>query len=149
MTAKEFLRRFFSLGIRINHKKEELDKLRRTATAISGTDYSVERVQLSHSGAAPFEDKVAQLADLQSALSMEIVSYEVEKARIVDAINDIPNDNYAQLLYQRYVERKPFADIAKSIGYSSQHIRRMHGYALQAFQKCHSEMLLENRPMFK
>lgn len=140
LTAKEYLRRFLSLTIRIQHKKAELAELRATAVSVGGTDYSNDRVQISYSGAAPFESKVEKLIELQTDLSSEVVDYEMQKSKIINEIHDVKDDNFVQLLYLRYVEGLHWDAVAVRMKYSSAHIRKLHGQALSDFAKCHPEI---------
>lgn len=133
---KEYLRSLKALDIYIKQKKEELIKLKETADSIS-IDYSSERVQTSASGDS-IPNLVVNIISLEKEICNQIQLYLDTRHRIIDEIQRLNNDIYIRILYKRYVEYKTLEQIAVEMEYSYDHIRRIHGYALQEFKRCHT-----------
>ena len=99
--------------------------------------YDKDKVQTSPANA--IEEAVVELVDLETRLA-EVSHRYAETARIrTKQILDMDNAQYAELLYLRYVDDgrngkgNTLDDVAEEMNYSAQHIRRLHGQALQAF----------------
>lgn len=130
MTAKEYLQQLQRLDIMINQKTKELDTLRLQTQSIGSIDYSKERVQTSPSGDAPFVKLIGKITDLEA----EIDKYVDKKHQIINQIQSLQNVNYIFILFKRYVEFKKFKAIAIEMDFTYDHIRHLHGCALQDFQ---------------
>lgn len=134
MTAKEYLQQLQRLDIMINHKAKELDTLRLQTQSIRSIDYSKERVQTSFSGDASFVKLMERITDLQAEINEEVDKYVDEKHKIINQIHSLQNVNYISILFKRYVEFKKFESIAIEMDFTYDHIRHLHGCALQDFQ---------------
>ena len=64
-----------------------------------------------------------------------LISYELVdlKREITRRVKSIPNDEYQLLLEKRYLCFMPWEKIAVDMGYSIQHIYRLHDWALREF----------------
>ncbi|MCD8124260.1 MAG: hypothetical protein LUE23_04375 [Lachnospiraceae bacterium] len=133
MTAKRYLEQIGSMDMLIKMRQKELDDLRDASTAIGSFDYSKDRVQTTPSGDPPYLvmlDRILELEqDIQRCLD--------KKHTIMHEIQDMENPTYSQILFKRYVEGKGLNAIADEMNYSYQHVRRMHGWALQEFERCY------------
>jgi len=110
MTAKEYLGQLKCLNICIEQKMAERQALYTTA----GTS-------------APLE--------LSREIAWQTIELLKRKHKIIDQIQGLKRDNHITVLYKRYVEYKSLEKIADEMGYTYQHIRRLHGGALQAFER--------------
>lgn len=129
MRAKSYLERVKHLDMIIRQKKREWNELHMTAGGFTGIDYSKDRVQTSCSGDASFTHKVHRIADLEK----EVYRLLKEKHRIIDQIQGLKNPDYTDLLYKHYVEYKNLRRISMEMKYSYDHVRHLHGRALQSF----------------
>lgn len=134
MKAKEYLRQLQRLDIMINQKNRELNDLRLKSQGIVGVDYSKDRVQTSPSGDAPFVKLIGRFIDLEAEINTEIDKFVDEKHKIINQIQGLKNSDYIALLFKRYVEFKKFETIAVEMDFTYDHIRHLHGCALQDFQ---------------
>ena len=57
------------------------------------------------------------------------------KTEAIEKIKTIPNVELQMLLELRYICFKPWDEIAEEMGFSLQHIFRLHSNALQEFSK--------------
>ena len=142
MKAKEYLRQLEDIDTKTKHKLEEIDSLKALASSITACSDG-ERVQASMSG-----DKipkiVAKYVDMENKINEQIDGYIDLRHKIIDEIHNLNNGLYIKILFKRYVEFKSLEEIAVETGYSYQHIRRQHGYALLEFQKVIDKNLLQN-----
>lgn len=52
---------------------------------------------------------------------------------VINAINMVEDPRFCILLKYRYIQLKRWEEIASIMGYSTTHVKRMHGEALRAF----------------
>ena len=135
MKAKEYLQRLKILDVAINQKIKEVDDLQRMSTCIGSFDYSKDKVQTSPKPDAPYVEILERICDKQNEINNEIDYFVNEKHKIINQIQMLTNANYVNILFKRYVEYKNFETIAVETDYSYDHILRLHGYALQEFEK--------------
>lgn len=131
MTAKEYLSQARLVDTRINAKIQQvaaLNDLATSATAtLSGMPHSPNR------GSSRMADAVVKIIDLQHEINSDIDELVDLKRDIMRRVNAIPNTEYRLLLEKRYLCFMPWEKIAVDMGYSIQHIYRLHDWALQQF----------------
>ena len=124
----------------INNKLSEISQLRELSVSISaiGND---EKVQTS-----PNFDKigttVAKIDEMENNLDKMIDEYLVKRERIIAQIDTMEEESVYQILFSRYIEKKTFEKIATEMKYSWRQIVRLHGKALQQFEKKYGEEYL-------
>ena len=140
MKTKEYLSQVSRLNKMINNKLSEISQLRELSVSISaiGND---EKVQTS-----PNFDKIgtaiAKIDELESNLDKMIDEYLVKRERIIAQIDTMEEESVYQILFSRYIEKKTFEKIATEMEYSWRQIVRLHGKALQQFEKKYGEEYL-------
>ncbi len=140
MKTKDYLSQVSRLNKMINNKLSEIHQLRELSVSISaiGND---ERVQTS-----PNFDKIgtaiAKIDELENNLDKMIDEYLVKRERIIAQIDTMEEENVYQILFSRYIEKKTFEKIATEMEYSWRQIVRLHGKALQQFEKKYGEEYL-------
>ena len=97
-------------------------------------DYSKERVQTSNSGGL-LEKNVIRYVSLEQEIQDDIIMLEKRKDIITDEIHNLEDARYIKILFKRYVECKNLGKVAKEMKYSYDHIRAIHGEALEMFEK--------------
>ena len=131
MTAKEYLKQIEKLNILIEQKMSELSELRRydgyTAVRLGGDGGGKKSTE------AAFTRAVEKRVILEQKINSMIDEYVERKNTIIGQLHSLHNSVYIQILYKRYIEFKPLYRIAGEINYSYQHVKRMHGSALQSF----------------
>lgn len=144
MKAKEYLKQLGLLDTRINNLQRELNRLRALSQDIQGIDYSTPRVQVSSPGDA-IGKNIARCLHLEQEVEEEIKRFAVLKHNIVRQINALDNAVFVKILFLRYVEYRKLSEVADIMGYSYQHARRLHGYALQSFADHNSMFIQDSR----
>ena len=140
MKTKDYLSQVSRLNKMINNKLSEIHQLRELSVSISaiGND---ERVQTS-----PNFDKIgsaiAKIDELENNLDKMIDEYLVKRERIIAQIDTMEEESVYQILFSRYIEKKTFEKIATEMKYSWRQIVRLHGKALQQFEKKYGEEYL-------
>ena len=140
MKTKDYLSQASRLNKMINNKLSERSQLRELSVSISaiGND---EKVQTS-----PNFDKIgtaiAKIDELENNLDKMIDEYLVKRERIIAQIDTMEEESVYQILFSRYIEKKTFEKIATEMKYSWRQIVRLHGKALQQFEKKYGEEYL-------
>lgn len=140
MKTKDYLSQVSRLSKMINNKLSEISQLREVSVSISaiGND---EKVQTS-----PNFDKIgtaiAKIDELENNIDKMIDEYLVKRERIITQIDTMEEESVYQILFSRYIEKKTFEKIATEMKYSWRQIVRLHGKALQQFEKKYGEEYL-------
>lgn len=83
-------------------------------------------------------DRAAQEGQRLWALSMELSEKRCEaikkRKEIAEKIRQVPNAKYMRLLYSRYIELKPWAEIALDMNRDPRWVFRIHNFALEAIK---------------
>lgn len=131
--AKEYLKQVETFDAKIQQKKIELDSLKGNAIGLGAFDYSKEKVQTSASES--ISGKIAKYVDFERELQEDIVRFAELKHRVINQIHSLNNPIYMKILFKKYIEYKGLKEISEELGYSYDHIRRVHGWALLDFQR--------------
>ena len=133
MDTKQYLNQISRLDRMIQNKLSEISQLRELAMSISAVK-NEERVQTT-----PNFDKIGtaycKIEEMEEKLDKLIDEYVDKKNLIISQIDGIENETYYEILFARYIEKKTFEKIADEMAYSWRQIIRLHGGALQEFEK--------------
>ena len=133
MDTKQYLNQISRLDRMIQNKLAEISQLRELAMSISAVK-NEERVQTT-----PNFDKIGtaycKIEEMEEKLDKLIDEYVDKKNLIISQIDKIENETYYEILFARYIEKKTFEKIADEMAYSWRQIIRLHGGALQEFEK--------------
>ena len=133
MDTKTYLQQISRLDRMINNKLSEISQLRELAMSVSAVK-NEERVQNT-----PNFDKIGtaycKIEEMEEKLDKLIDEYVDKKNLIISQIDGIENETYHEILFARYIERKTFEKIADEMTYSFRNVTRLHGRALQEFEK--------------
>ena len=136
MTTKEYLCQISRLDRMIQNKLAEISQLRELAMSVSAVK-NEERVQTT-----PNFDKIGtaycKIEEMEEKLDKLIDEYVDKKNLIISQIDKIENETYYEILFARYIEKKTFEKIADEMTYSWRQVIRLHGRALQEFEKKYS-----------
>lgn len=143
MTTKEYLSQVSRLNRMIQNKLSEIAQLRELSRSISAQNKE-ERVQTS-----PNYDKIgtayAKIDDMERRLDKIIDEYVDKKEMITSQIESMEDEILYDILFSRYISKKTFEKIATKMGYSFKQITRLHGRALQEFEKKYGHLYLEKQ----
>ena len=133
MDTKQYLQQISRLDRMINNKLSEISQLRELAMSVSAVK-NEERVQTT-----PNFDKIGtaycKIEEMEEKLDKLIDEYVDKKNLIISQIDKIENETYYEILFARYIEKKTFEKIADEMTYSWRQVIRLHGRALQEFEK--------------
>ena len=124
---KEELNNILKLNDRIQSKIRQKEELRATMTGVSGIDYSKDRVQTSPTNS--IEELVIKIVDFEEEITRDIDKLVDMKREACNSINRV-DGIYGTILEMRYLECMRWEEIAYRLGYSIQHVYRLHGQAL-------------------
>lgn len=133
MTAKQYLRQLERINHIINSKQLQLDELRVIGSGFKAIDYAADRVQTSPRDR--MADIMARWVDLEEEINEIIDRYVDTKNRIINEVNSLQDARYMSILYKRYVEFKPLVVVAYEMNYDYKWTCKLHGDALQTFDK--------------
>lgn len=129
MTAKEYLSQARYLDARINSKIKQVEQLNDLATsatsALTGMPHSPNKAT---SKMAYIVDKIV---DLQVEINRDIDTLVDLKKEMRDVIGAIPDVEQQTILEQRYLCFMKMEQISVDMGYSLQHLYRLHDEALK------------------
>lgn len=137
MTAKEYLRQIHGCKVRIKQKQEELRELLDYESALRSPGTEGERVQTSGTSDKTGSQAIKIIeseADIRTEIEALIRDLVIRKNKIINEIQKLSDDRYAELLFKRYVEDKSLELISVEMGYNYEHVRKLHGYALHDFE---------------
>ncbi len=129
MDAKAYLGQAYRIDQRINSKLEQIVSLRELATKATSTlsDMPSSGTRNIHS----MEGIITKMIDLENEINQDIDTLVDLKRVFVTIIKKINNPEYQTLLELRYLCFKTWEQIAVEMGYSLQHIFRIHDKALK------------------
>ena len=125
MTAKEYLSQARLLDARINAKIQQVAALNDLATHATATLTGMPRNP--NRSESRMAEAVVKIVDLQNEINHDIDELVDLKREITRRVKSIPNAEYQLLLEKRWEK------IAVDMGYSIQHIYRLHDWALREF----------------
>lgn len=132
MTVKEYLSQARLLDNRINAKIQQVASLNDLATSatatLSGMPHSPNRAS------SKMADAVVKIVDLQHEINDDIDQLVDLKREIMRLVKAMPNTEYQLILEKRYLCFMTWEQIAVDMGYSIQHVYRLHDNALKQVQ---------------
>lgn len=136
MTVKEYLSQVQDLEEDIQDQKEYIDTLRESLTSIGGMEMNPDKVQTSGADKDKFANVVAKIIDAEKKLKQMEQKHCFLKVQIAEQIHGMDDLVLKKLLKLRYLEWKQYGTIRKvadAMGYSVDHTKRLHKYAIDAF----------------
>ena len=140
MTTKDYLNQISRLNRMINNKLTEITQLRELSCSISAIG-NEEKV-ISSSDPDKIGSTYAKIDEMERNLDKMIDEY-IEKKNLIIGQDSIENEDYYNILFSRYIEKKTFEVIATEMKYSWRQIIRLHGKALKAFEEKYGNTYLK------
>lgn len=133
MTAKDYLKQYKRINERLRQMQKELEYIEAQVESIGGANDGMPR-------GSDISDKTGNLATIiaESKRGYEHVMTESLRIRrnIESTINAVEDPLQSRLLYERYVECKPWRVIAGDMIMDEVYVRgRLHGRALESVRK--------------
>lgn len=140
MNTKTYLNQIKRLDMMISNKLSEIYRLKNMASGIFISTDS-ERVQ-SSGNKDRLGNTVAKIVDLERETDELIDILFDKRNNIIKQIDSLSNSDYYQILALRYVNYDTFNDISDKTGWSIRQVFRLHGEALQEFEKAFGQTYL-------
>lgn len=134
MTERDYLEQVWDTKNHIRHLNLELESYRELAGTVPGCGYE-ERLNKQRSTEAPFVKYIYKIMDLEEEIKTESGRLEIMKLEIGHQINMLEDTNERLVLRYRYLCCLPWDEIAARLHYSKRYIYKIHGRALQHFEK--------------
>ena len=141
LETKKYLSQIERLDRVIQNKLTEIYQLKTMACNIVVSTEN-ERVQ-SSGDKERMASTVAKIVDIEREIDSLIDTQLERKNVIIGQIESLENNDMYHILFNRYVKRASFGDIAKEMNYSERHIITLHGEALQEFERKFGNLYLE------
>lgn len=133
MTAKQYLSQISRLNKMIANKLSEIYQLKSMALNISVLNEK-DKVQTSGSKDR-IGDMVSRIVDLEKEAQQYVDAYTDLRRKTIMQIDSMPKETHYKVLFAKYIEDKTFDVIADEMGYSWRQIIRIHGDALNEFER--------------
>ena len=130
MDAKEYLSQAYRIDQRINSKLEQVMSLRDLLGKANVTLTGMPKTPTPNPHS--MEDIIVKMVDLESEINDDIDTLVDLKAEIMRRIKRVENTEYQTILELRYLCFKRWEEISVALGYSMQHLFRLHDEALEA-----------------
>lgn len=135
MTAKEHLQQVYAIQRKIKRLQDRREDLRADLYSVkSPSDLPEIRVQTSLTGDKMLE-LVAKVDELERGIIAEIDELTEKKQEIIAEIERVPEENYKQLLFERYIMCEKWEKISLDHDRGIRRTFTMHGKALASFEK--------------
>ena len=129
MTSRDYFNQAYSLDQRINSEIEQVSRLHELATKATSTlsDMPISSTRNTQR----MENIIVKIVDLENEINDEIDRLVDLKADIMRIIKNVDDVEEQTLLELRYLCFKSWKEIADDMGYSTQHIYRLHANAIE------------------
>ena len=118
LEAKEYLKSLKLLDTRIEQRTKQLDDIEHRRSDVF----------------ASFERGSEMIEATKAEICGEILQFERQRNEIIGKIQRLDNNKFVRVLHKRYVEYKPFEQIAAELGFARSHTLFLHRKALEALQ---------------
>ena len=124
MDAKNYLESLRLFDTCIEQRIKQLDDLEQRRSFLSANGCSC----------GVLERGCDVIADLRTEISEDILQFEMQRNDIINKIQSLNDHKLVRVLFKRYVEYKPFEQIAAELGYARSHTLLLHRNALAALE---------------
>ncbi|MEA4940901.1 MAG: DUF1492 domain-containing protein [Christensenella sp.] len=130
MSTKDYLSQAYRIDQRINSKLAQVMCLRDLLGKATGTLSGAPKAATPNLHS--MEDTIAKMVDLENEINEDIDALVDLKAEIMQRIKRVENTEYQTILELRYLCFKRWEEVSVELGYSIQHLFRLHDEALEA-----------------
>ena len=130
MSTKDYLSQAYRIDQRINSKLAQVMSLRDLLGKATGTLSGAPKAATPNPHS--MEDTIAKMVDLENEINEDIDALVDLKAEIMRRIKRVENTDYQTILELRYLCFKRWEEVSIELGYSMQHLFRLHDEALEA-----------------
>ena len=130
MSTKDYLSQAYRIDQRLNSKLAQVMCLRDLLGKATGTLSGAPKAATPNPHS--MEDTIAKMVDLENEINEDIDALVDLKAEIMRRIKRVENTEYQTILELRYLCFKRWEEVSVELGYSMQHLFRLHDEALEA-----------------
>lgn len=135
LTAKGYLSQVRDIDGKLKRLQRNLESLKADMYSIkSTTDYDADKVQTSIVG-DKLLNLIAKVDEMQQEIMDELVNLEKKKSIIISQIESLDDERYRTILHDRYICFMKWEEIAVDMHRDIRYVYRLHGRALQEFQR--------------
>ena len=132
MTTKEYLRQIRFVDMRIDNKLEQVERLKSKRESITTILSDMPR---GGSGEDRLNAMTCRIWELEKQIDEDIDTLYDLKQEARERIEDIQDDRYRAILEAKYLNGHGLKRIADTMKYDFDWVRKLHGYALLAYEK--------------
>lgn len=134
VSAKEYLMQVRAKKTAIRNLQRDLVHLKEMMYSLGGGGSENERVQTTKNidKFGTIYSKIDEKEKLIVQKMREYIDFEVQ---VSEEIGMIQNPSYVEVLHKKYIMNESFDQIADNMGYSKRYVLKVHGQALEEFQK--------------
>lgn len=135
MTAKGYLSQVRDIDGKIKRLQRNREKLVADMYSVkSTTAYDADKVQTSIAG-DKLLNLIAKVDEMEREIVDEMIWLEEKKNIIISQIESLRDERYRMLLHDRYISFMIWEQIADDMHLDIRYVYKLHGRALQEFQK--------------
>lgn len=131
VTKKQYLRQYKPVLGRIESKLEEIERIDNSLYPGASIADGMPRGSRKDNASDKVDGAVDYVRRIRGKVIAELRELEALRDEISAAINSIPSQQHRQLLELRYINFYGWRKIAEKMGYSEDHIYKLHGEALK------------------
>lgn len=139
MDAKEFLKQIRTETVKIDQKREQLERLRYTATN-TGIDLAKEKVQSTKR----HPDVVERYLDLEKEIILDMEHREEVRKEVINAIHRLQDMRYVHMLHEKWVNGRRVEDIAQDFPYTTKYALKLYNRAMKELGRTLNDEKKEN-----
>ena len=139
LSTKEYLQQVYRISQKVRRLRHRREDLRNDLYSLGSPAGSMDadKVQTSMSGDSMLR-LIAKVDLLERDIVRELEVLENRKSVIVAQIEELSDDRYKTLLFERYVLLRSWDQIADDMGYQLKWVYDLHGQALLEFAAHHN-----------
>lgn len=132
MTAKEYLKQAEWIELRIQIKRDELERYKRMATSMG---FTLSDMPSGTRDVHSTEMILVKIIDLEREIQTELDRLVAIKVNTTEKLSKMKDGNHRLLLELRYIKNERWEHIAWYMRCSLRSVYRHHGLALKEFEK--------------
>lgn len=121
MTMKE-LSQLHWLNVEIDRDKQRLAELEARAASPGGPNMS--GMPGGGGAGSSVESAALEIVELKASIEAKIIRCATERARLIGYIDAVPDSRMREIMYLRFVDGLPWAQVGASMGYTSDGVRK-------------------------
>lgn len=137
MTTKQYLQQIYQIHRRVMRLQAQREQIRAELYSIGSPSgkMDADKVQTSLSGDTMLR-LIAKVDEVERGIVAEVEELLELQHRITREIEQLPNEQQRDVLFQRYVLFKKWEQIAVDMNYTIRRVYQLHGEALESFKHC-------------